>query len=209
MGRGYGAFFRAIFPGWSVAASHCINSGLPYGAAGGVAILSSPRLAQQAIMSKCILFPGRCIGVSYKSGDKVFDVINIRNASLSCSGLRNITEYVETLRSRDFASPMESSSLRIGDMNFMAPNDRRFVAGRPMAGSMLAAPSTSSTFQQQWMRELKNWVELDQPFPTIFLLLAIPVPGLIGPGVLSHLRILSTLRSPLRFLVPLRIMRLL
>ena len=129
-------------------------------------ILSSPRLSQLATITKTTLFPGRCVAATYKLGDNTFNVVNAHNASLSLIGLRNICQFLEICRLGDFANPMYSASLLIGDMNFMAPGDRRFHAGRPMAANLGIGPSTSATFQHHWMRELKSWVEFAQPFPT-------------------------------------------
>ena len=68
--------FEREFPGWTVIASHCWDNGLPYGAAGGCVILSSPRLSQLATITKTTLFPGRCVAATYKLGDNTFNVVN-------------------------------------------------------------------------------------------------------------------------------------
>ena len=73
---------------------------------------------------------------------------------------------MEVARTRDCAAPNESASLFIGDLNFMALGERRFKAGRPVAASLRVAPTTSSTFQNVWLKELKSWTEISQPFPT-------------------------------------------
>ena len=157
------------FPGWTILASHCIDSdGLPYSAAGGAAILISPRLARLAAAQKLVFFPGRCMVALLQLGDRVMRIINIHNSTLTILGVRKIVEFLEFSRNRDCATPMESASPLIGDMNFLALGERRFKAGRPVAASLRVAAATSSTFQNIWMRELKFWTEISQPFPTNF-----------------------------------------
>ncbi len=104
--------------------------------------------------------------IHFKLGDKVLRIINVHNAALTFLGVRRVVEFLELSRIRDCASPMESSSLLIGDLNFMALGDRRFKAGRPVAASLRVPATTSSCFHNVWMRELKLWIEISQPVPT-------------------------------------------
>jgi len=157
---------KAAFPGWAVLASHCLDAdGLPYSAAGGVAILLSPRLAGMATVDFCELVPGRCMATTCRLGDNKFNLINIHNATLTQSGLRRILEFLESSRSFDSCYPMNSDCLLVGDLNFMASGDRRFQAGRPIAASLRVPVTTSATLQNLWMQELKHWTEIVQPFP--------------------------------------------
>ena len=62
---------------------------------------------------------------------------------------------------------MATTSL-IGDVNFMGVGERRFHAGRPIGVAPPAGSFGGAAHSHAWMRELKSWVEISQPFPTHF-----------------------------------------
>ena len=93
------------FPGWSILASHCLDSdGLPYPAAGGTAILVSPKIAHLAAPEKLVLHPGRCMVAVLRLGEKSFNIINMHNASLTLLGVKRVVEFLAAARTRDNAS---------------------------------------------------------------------------------------------------------
>ena len=136
------------FPGWRILSSHCLGpDGLPYPSAGGTAILVSPKIAHLATAEKLVLHPGRIMVAILRLGDKVLNIINIHNAALPLVGVKRAVEFLAAARTRDTLSPLDSASILIGDINFLASGDRRFKAGRPVAASLRAPASTSATFR--------------------------------------------------------------
>ncbi len=163
-------------PGWRSFGSHCITprDGLPAPGAGGVAICVSP-----LIVSLCtsidfhIIIPGRCLAATFTKGSYSFTVINLHNSNLSNFEVTTILGFLQDCRFWDTDHPTSSFSLLVGDMNFSAPGERRFLAGRPSSSLSSLSPSglsvsPSPIFRSRWMRELSLWVELAQPFPTHF-----------------------------------------
>ncbi len=84
-----------------------------------------------------------------------------------------MVEFLKLSRVFDSDHPTSASSLLLGDMNFTADGERRFVAGRPSSALSSLSPSGSSAspsnfFRTRWMSELSSWIEISQPFPTHF-----------------------------------------
>jgi len=98
--------------------------------------------------------------------DRLLRVINIHNAALNIGCVRRVVEFLIGARNSDGVDPLGSASILIGDLNLKAPGERRFKAGRPVAASLREHATTSSFFENLWMRELKCWIEISQPFPT-------------------------------------------
>ena len=64
---------------------------------------------------------------------------------------------------------MEEFGILIGDLNFLAADDRVFKVGQPPAvGAAGRPPSSSGSHAKAWMAFLPRWTEVVQPFPTHF-----------------------------------------
>ena len=159
-----------LLPNWLCLVSAATNfEGLPCPGAGGVAICISPKVVHRAnSINSQVLADGRCIEGTIAIGQMTFNIINIHNAGLSNAQVHYIRGYLEDRRLWDQDHPTLATTLLIGDVNFMGAGERRFHAGRPIGVAPPAGSFGGAAHSHAWMRELKSWVEISQPFPTHF-----------------------------------------
>ena len=102
-----------------------------------------------------------------------FTLINIHNANLSIFEVSQILDYLQRCRFWDIDHPTSSFTMLVGDLNFSAPGERRYVAGRPSSSlSSLSSTGLSASagpaHRGKLMQELALWIEMAQPFPTCY-----------------------------------------
>ncbi len=157
-------------PGWEILASAFEepDSNHSFGIKGGVAICICPELQGFCSIDFSVLAPGRCIAAFLSAGTQSIKVTNIHNFGLSLGQANRIRAHFEACRACAREDPANNFAITIGDINFMAPGERRFKAGVSVHDSVDAHRTPSSLHQRILQGELANWTELAQPFPTRF-----------------------------------------
>ena len=120
-----------VLPNWKVLASAFVDpdSGRFVSGRGGVAICISPFLLQFCSIDFSILVPGRCLAATLRAGTQFCDIINLHNFRLSARSAHSIKAHLERSRLRGTNDPLNHFSLCLGDINLVAPGERRFKAG--------------------------------------------------------------------------------
>jgi len=166
--------FSQWLPGWSIFVSGCLDSqGFASPGSGGVVTVVCPNLSRMCSFEERILVDGRCLLVSLCSNTlglyKRVHILNLHNYGLSGVQVDGIGQKLDEFFQGNAARPMEEFGILIGDLNFLAADERVFKVGHPPAvGAAGRPPSASGSHAKAWMSFLSRWTEVVQPFPTHF-----------------------------------------
>ena len=94
---------------------------------GGVCILIPKSMANFEAIQPVVIFPGRALAISLVRGDYEMHIINIHNEAIPATGLVALRDFVNTVKNKAIARPNLVGMHLAGDLNFSAPDAKRFL----------------------------------------------------------------------------------
>ena len=175
-------FLSGILPGWKVCHSACLSGdGLALRASGGVLIAICPILMIDSVLTETVLIPGRCMGITLLQGDKKIMVGNMHNFGLSGEQIRCVSDFASTTRLLVNGDPSRNFGILVGDFNFLARGESKFVCGRKHSPLTSSAHLVSIPMLRKpigWL-SFANGLKSSSHFPPTLIILGIRVPELI------------------------------
>ena len=163
-------FLARVLPHWKIFHSACVSSdGLQLHSSGGIVIAICPELMVGSVCVETVLVPGRCLAVSLFNSGRVLSVFNTHNFGLDNHSIRDINNMASSVRAQVVAEPTRNFACFVGDLNFSAPGESKFVCGR-LFGALTPAQRSyipnAPAHERLFMNFLGDWTEIVQPHPT-------------------------------------------